>query len=71
MVSLSLVHALFPDADLGRPVILGYIGWAAGSLDTDYILTETPSYNGTCWNDTLTVSMALSPKTNKLVASVV
>ncbi|KAH0834831.1 glycoside hydrolase family 5 protein [Lanmaoa asiatica] len=52
-------------------VILGYVGWAAGSLMTDYILSETPYYNGTGWNDTLTVSMALSPMTNMLVASVV
>ena len=52
-------------------VILGYLGWGAGSLDTDYILTETPYYNGTGWNDTLTVSMALSPMTNMLVSSVV
>ncbi|KIJ63194.1 glycoside hydrolase family 5 protein [Hydnomerulius pinastri MD-312] len=52
-------------------VILGYLGWAAGSFATDYILSETPYYNGTGWNDTLTVSMAMSPMTNMLVASVV
>ncbi|KIJ14619.1 glycoside hydrolase family 5 protein [Paxillus involutus ATCC 200175] len=52
-------------------VILGYIGWAAGSFATDYILSETPCYNGTGWDDTLTVSMALSPMTNMLVSSVV
>ncbi|KAG6379697.1 glycoside hydrolase family 5 protein [Boletus reticuloceps] len=51
-------------------VILGYIGWAAGSFATDYILSETPYYNGTGWNDTLTVSTALSPMTNMLVSSV-
>ncbi|KAF8434502.1 glycoside hydrolase family 5 protein [Boletus edulis BED1] len=51
-------------------VILGYIGWAAGSFATNYILSETPYYNGTGWNDTLTVSMALSPMTNMLISSV-
>ncbi|KAG2035983.1 glycoside hydrolase family 5 protein [Suillus americanus] len=51
-------------------VILGYVGWAAGSFSTDYVLSQVPSYSGTGWNDTLLVSMAMSPKTNKLVASV-
>ncbi|KAF8434770.1 glycoside hydrolase superfamily [Boletus edulis BED1] len=51
-------------------VILGYIGWAAGSFATNYILSETPYYNGTGWNDTLTVSTALSPVTNMLFSSV-
>jgi endoglucanase len=51
------------------PVLLGYIGWAAGSFPTDYVLSEVSSYNSTGWNDTLTVSSALSPMTNKLVSS--
>lgn len=51
-------------------VILGYLGWAAGSFATDYVLSEVPVYNGTGWNDTLLVSMAMSPMTNMLVASV-
>ncbi|KAG1837369.1 glycoside hydrolase family 5 protein [Suillus subalutaceus] len=51
-------------------VILGYVGWAAGSFSTDYVLSQVPSYSGNSWNDTLLVSMAMSPKTNKLVASV-
>ncbi|KAG9310013.1 glycoside hydrolase family 5 protein [Chiua virens] len=49
-------------------VILGYLGWAAGSFATDYILSETPYYNGTGWNDTQTVKWALSPNTNMFVA---
>ncbi|KAG1815176.1 glycoside hydrolase family 5 protein [Suillus subaureus] len=51
-------------------VILGYVGWAAGSFATDYVLSQVPYYSGTGWNDTHLVSMAMSPKTNKLVASV-
>ncbi|KAG1779456.1 glycoside hydrolase family 5 protein [Suillus placidus] len=51
-------------------VILGYIGWSAGSFATNYVLSQVPSYIGTGWNDTLLVSMAMSPKTNKFVASV-
>ncbi|KAG2340983.1 glycoside hydrolase family 5 protein [Suillus weaverae] len=51
-------------------VILGYIGWSAGSFATNYVLSQVPSYIGTGWNDTLLVSKAMSPKTNKLVASV-
>lgn len=51
-------------------VILGYVGWAAGSFSTSYVLSQVPSYSGNGWNDTLLVSMAMSPKTNKLVASV-
>ncbi|KAG1790655.1 glycoside hydrolase family 5 protein [Suillus plorans] len=51
-------------------VILGYLGWSAGSFATDYVLSEVPYYNGTGWNDTLLVSMAMSPMTNMLVASV-
>jgi endoglucanase len=52
-------------------VILGYIGWSAGSFATYYVLSQVPSYIGTGWNDTLLVSMAMSPKTNLLVVSVV
>ncbi|KAG1729718.1 glycoside hydrolase family 5 protein [Suillus lakei] len=52
-------------------VILGYLGWSAGSFATDYVLSQVPSYSGNSWNDTLLVSMAMSPKTNMLVASVV
>lgn len=42
-------------------VILGYSGWAAGSFATDYILTETPTLNGTVWYDQPTVSYCLAP----------
>lgn len=52
-------------------VILGYLGWSAGSFATDYVLSEVPYYNGTGWEDTLLVSMAMSPMTNLLVSSVV
>ena len=51
-------------------VILGYVGWAAGSFATYYVLSETPSYDGTNWQDTMTMSKALSPMVNKLVSSV-
>ncbi|KAG2053134.1 glycoside hydrolase family 5 protein [Suillus hirtellus] len=51
-------------------VILGYIGWAAGSFATNYVLSQVPSYSGTSWNDTLLVSMTMSPKTNKFVVTV-
>ncbi|EGO03449.1 glycoside hydrolase family 5 protein [Serpula lacrymans var. lacrymans S7.3] len=49
-------------------VILGYLGWSAGSFATDYILSEVPTYNGTGWNDTLLVSAAMAPYVNGLVA---
>jgi len=42
-------------------VILGYIGWSAGAFDTDYILSEVPTQNGTTWTDTLLVSSCLKP----------
>ncbi|KAG2053136.1 glycoside hydrolase [Suillus hirtellus] len=51
-------------------VILGYIGWAAGAFATNYVLSQVPSYSGTSWNDTLLVSMAMSPKINKHIATV-
>ncbi|KAG1859186.1 glycoside hydrolase family 5 protein [Suillus tomentosus] len=51
-------------------VILGYIGWAAGSFATNYVLSQVPSYSGNSWNDTLLVSMAMSPKINKHIATV-
>ncbi|OJA11279.1 hypothetical protein AZE42_11577 [Rhizopogon vesiculosus] len=52
-------------------VILGYLGWSAGSFATDYVLSQVPYDNGTSWENTLLVSMAMSPMTNMLVASVV
>ncbi|KAG2068888.1 cellulase-domain-containing protein [Suillus decipiens] len=48
-------------------VILGYVGWAAGSFSTSYVLSQVPSYSGNAWNDTLLVSRAMSPRTNMLV----
>ncbi|KUJ18200.1 cellulase-domain-containing protein [Mollisia scopiformis] len=33
-------------------VYLGYLGWAAGSFDTSYILAETPTYSNGIWTDT-------------------
>ncbi|KAG2146314.1 glycoside hydrolase family 5 protein [Suillus clintonianus] len=52
-------------------VILGYLGWSAGSFATDYTLSQVPSYSGSVWTDALLVSAAMSPKTNMLIASVV
>ncbi|KAG9311733.1 glycoside hydrolase family 5 protein [Chiua virens] len=43
-------------------VIIGYLGWAAGSFSTDYTLSETPYYDGTTWTDQMTVLKVLSPK---------
>lgn len=40
-------------------VFLGYVGWAAGSFDSTYALTETPTKSGSTWTDTLLVSSAL------------
>ncbi|KAJ8581712.1 glycoside hydrolase family 5 protein [Rhizopogon salebrosus TDB-379] len=51
-------------------VILGYVGWSAGSFATNYVLSEVPSYSGNSWEDTLLVSKAMSPMTNLLVSSV-
>ncbi|KDQ55185.1 glycoside hydrolase family 5 protein, partial [Jaapia argillacea MUCL 33604] len=42
-------------------VILGYVGWAAGSFDTTYVLTETPTESGTTWTDQLLVSSCMKP----------
>ena len=64
----TMVRGLSARTDRCAPVLLGYVGWAAGSFPIDYVLSEVPSYNGTGWNDTLTVSMILSPTTNKLVS---
>jgi len=32
-------------------VFLGYVGWAAGSFATSYVLAETPTNNGGTWTD--------------------
>ncbi|KAI9730433.1 MAG: hypothetical protein M1834_005943 [Cirrosporium novae-zelandiae] len=40
-------------------VYLGYIGWAAGSFDSNYTLSETPTHSGNTWIDTLIVSSCL------------
>ncbi|KAL6799703.1 carbohydrate-binding module family 1 [Trichoderma sp. SZMC 28012] len=43
-------------------VYLGYVGWGAGSFDSTYILTETPTGSGSSWTDTSLVSSCLSRK---------
>ncbi len=30
---------------------LGWVGWAAGSFDTSYVLSETPTQSGSTWTD--------------------
>ncbi|KAH7922900.1 glycoside hydrolase family 5 protein, cellulose binding module 1 [Leucogyrophana mollusca] len=49
-------------------VILGYVGWAAGNFATDYVLSETPTENGTTWTDQVLVSTCMAPSVNGLVA---
>ncbi|PVH89393.1 glycoside hydrolase family 5 protein [Cadophora sp. DSE1049] len=41
-------------------VYLGYVGWSAGSFDSSYVLTETPSGSGSYWQDTLLVKSCLA-----------
>ncbi|KAJ7484854.1 carbohydrate-binding module family 1 protein/Glycoside hydrolase family 5 protein, partial [Mycena galericulata] len=43
-------------------VILGYIGWAAGSFAASYVLTELPTESGSTWTDTSLVASCMSPK---------
>ncbi|RFU80562.1 endoglucanase ii [Trichoderma arundinaceum] len=43
-------------------VYLGYVGWAAGSFDSTYILTETPNGSGSSWTDTSLVASCISRK---------
>lgn len=40
-------------------VFLGVVGWAAGSFDSTYELTETPTKNGNTWTDTSLVKSCL------------
>ncbi|KAG8958051.1 hypothetical protein FRC03_009498 [Tulasnella sp. 419] len=42
-------------------VYLGYTGWSAGSFDSTYILTETPTYANGTWTDTLLVASCIKP----------
>lgn len=32
-------------------VYLGWIGWAAGAFDTNYEISETPTYSNGVWTD--------------------
>ncbi|KAG4426516.1 Endoglucanase EG-II [Cadophora malorum] len=41
-------------------VYLGYVGWSAGSFDSTYVLTETPTGSGSNWQDTLLVKSCLA-----------
>ena len=43
-------------------VFLGWVGWAAGSFDQSYVLTETPVYSGGQWHDTALVSSCIAGK---------
>ena len=43
-------------------VYLGWIGWAAGSFDKNYVLAETPNYAGGIWTDTGIVSSCVAGK---------
>lgn len=40
-------------------VFLGVVGWSAGSFDSTYELTETPTKNGNTWTDTSLVKACL------------
>ncbi|PNP39569.1 cellulase [Trichoderma gamsii] len=43
-------------------VFLGYIGWGAGSFDSTYELTLTPTQNGNTWTDTALAAACFSRK---------
>ena len=49
-------------------VFLGYTGWAAGSFETPYVLSETPTKNGGSWIDQLLVKACMAPIVNNYVA---
>jgi len=41
-------------------VYLGYVGWGAGSFDSSYVLTETPTGSGSNWQDTSLVKACIA-----------
>lgn len=41
-------------------VFLGYTAWAAGSFNSDYVLSLTPQQNGNSWSDTMLVTQAVA-----------
>ncbi|PMD45506.1 glycoside hydrolase family 5 protein [Hyaloscypha variabilis F] len=43
-------------------VYLGWIGWAAGSFSTSYVLSETPTYSNGVWTDQGIVSSCVAGK---------
>ena len=43
-------------------VYLGWVGWAAGSFATDYVLSETPKYANGQWTDTPLVISCVAGK---------
>ncbi|KAI9566244.1 carbohydrate-binding module family 1 protein/Glycoside hydrolase family 5 protein [Boletus coccyginus] len=49
-------------------VILGYVGWAAGSFATTYVLSETPTESGSTWTDQPLVKTCMAPSVNGYVA---
>ncbi|KAI9682466.1 MAG: Endoglucanase EG-II [Trizodia sp. TS-e1964] len=45
--------------DANADVFLGYTGWAAGSFDRGYVLSETPAFANGQWTDQLLVSSCI------------
>jgi endoglucanase len=45
-------------------VFLGWFGWAAGSFDSTYVLTETPTQNGNSWSDVPLVTQCIAGEFN-------
>ena len=57
-----LLNLKKPNANLcsaNSDVLLGVVAWAAGSFDSTYTLTLTPTYSGGRWNDQPLVTQCL------------
>ncbi|KAN0088056.1 glycoside hydrolase family 5 protein [Tylopilus felleus] len=50
-------------------VFLGYAGWAAGSFESSYALSETPTQNGDTWIDQPLVAKCMAPSINNFLAA--
>ncbi|KAL7940191.1 carbohydrate-binding module family 1 [Trichoderma barbatum] len=59
---LQYVCQQFQYLNQNSDVYLGYVGWGAGSFDSTYILTETPTGSGNSWRDTSLVSSCIARK---------
>ena len=59
--SVVLHVALLADLGLVK-VYLGYIGWAAGSFNTNYELSLTPTNNNGKWSDASLLASCLKPQ---------